>query len=769
MAAPRRFLGGWLALAVFAVLSGLWLWHRDVDRRISTDVLDLIPPAERSPEMSLVRELASQAEAKVMLFVLAGPPGHDVPVDAGIRFAAALKAEPAFAEALALEDPANQDLLGKAVFDRRFTLLFPAWLATNRAAVGAGDGPDRALAERAARHLSDFLQTPQAVPFQDLVPQDPLLLIPTLIDSPGLSGNFFGTEAAGHVVRVWARIAASPLTPEGQEPVFAAIARAQAKLEQAYPGSTVTYTGVNRFAAASKARIQRELSLLNLLSLAAVVAVGAFFLKGAHRALHLIPPVALAVLGAWVAVASAFERIHVLVFVIGSLLTGVAVDYGFYIFLQPPASPAETYGEKIRRIREPLLASCVTTVLGFALLIFSDLPLIRQLGVFVGAGLITALGAALLYFSGVKNPYLPTRPNALVARPPHRVLRLILIGAWALAVLGIVRVHWNDDIRQLQIPTPVVESVDAAVRAQFGDGDDRTVWLTQGPTLAEARKSLDRFSQWLSLQPGAATPLNLGVLVPTEAQWRDAVTFVRSHPGVPAALRDALVREGFDADALIPFFQAYDRYATTVTPGGWDHAVRDLSASLGGPSGLLIHTSATTSWFVTLSGGNPGVPPKELHSIPVDQLRSLNSAFSRYRRSALLLSSIGLGILGLGVMVTYGWREGPRIFAIPCGACLAVFGLWGWSGEPLNLFHLLGAFLGVCMTHNYSIFSANSARHSQPAPMSVRLSALCAAASFGVLGLSAIPAVKALGLTVAAMAVAALIAIECEHFKRRQP
>jgi predicted exporter len=115
------------------------------------------------------------------------------------------------------------------------------------------------------------------------------------------------------------------------------------------------------------------------------------------------------------------------------------------------------------------------------------------------------------------------------------------------------------------------------------------------------------------------------------------------------------------------------------------------------------------------------------------------------------------------VFLTYGLRDGVRIFAIPCGACLGIFGVLGWLGHPLNLFHLLGAFLGVCLTHNYSIFSATSAYRREPPPVSVRLSALTTASSFGVLALSGIPVVRALGITVAAMVVAALVVIELEH------
>jgi predicted exporter len=177
-----------------------------------------------------------------------------------------------------------------------------------------------------------------------------------------------------------------------------------------------------------------------------------------------------------------------------------------------------------------------------------------------------------------------------------------------------------------------------------------------------------------------------------------------------------------------------------------------------------LHRGEASSWFVTLVGGAPSAePPASLGTVGTGQLQSLNRVFARYRESALRLSLVGLGIVGLGVFLTYGLRDGVRIFAIPCGVCLGVFGVLGWLGIPLNLFHLLGAFLGVCMTHNYAIFSATSAYRREPPPVSVRVSALTTAASFGVLATSGIPVVAALGLTVASMVIAALATVELEH------
>src|SRR5690606_8789033 len=101
------------------------------------------------------------------------------------------------------------------------------------------------------------------------------------------------------------------------------------------------WTGVNRFAAASRARIQSEIGWLNTASILAVLGVTVLFVRRLYKLLHLIPVVLLSIAGAWVISTLVFDRLHILVFVIGSLLSGVAVDYGFYIYMQVPRRPDE--------------------------------------------------------------------------------------------------------------------------------------------------------------------------------------------------------------------------------------------------------------------------------------------------------------------------------------------------------------------------------------------------------------------------------------------
>ena len=770
----RRQLLGWGMLAGAALLGGAWLLRLDYARKISTDVLDLIPAGEQAPELALVRSLASQAEARTMFFELKTAANQAAPAAAAQRFVAELGRDPAFDQAVVMGDTAARDALGAELFRQRLTLLFPFWLHERAAAYaatgGAAAGFSDWLAHDTAAALSRFLATPEALAFQEIVPADPLLLMPGAIDR--LKGGLALVQPAASTgtapTLAWARLAASPLSEAGQAPAFAAIERATAAVRAAYPGFTAAYTGVNRFAAASRARIEHEVTWLNALSLAAVLAVAFMFIRVVHRGLHLMPVVLLSVLGAWVCATLVFDRLHIMVFVVGSLLTGVAIDYGFYLFMQPPAYPGEDYWAKVRRLAKPLLASCLTTVAGFALLLFSELPFIRQLGVFVGAGLVCALAAAVVYFSTVRNPFLEARTfrAGLGLSPQMRQrLRQLLIGLWIAALPGLALLRWKDDIRELDTPAPEIQREHDRITGLFGQADDRTVYLTYGTSVADARNAVDKLEAWLQAASGhPMQTVGLGTVVPTAGLHHAAVQFGHEHPEFAGRLRAALGAAGYDDSGFVPFFDDYALHAAQARDADLDKAILALQAKLTGPIGLLLHTGEPLSWFVTIARAAPALaPPPETHTVSTNQLQSLNRIFRRYRQSALWLSLSGLAIVGTGVFLSYGWRDGARIFAIPCGACLGLFGLFGWIGHPLNLFHLLGAFLGVCLTHNYSIFSATSAYRGEAAPVSVRMSALTAAASFGVLALSGIPVVRALGSTVASMVIVALLVIEFEH------
>jgi predicted exporter len=774
---PRRqkFLAR-LALIGAAAFCAVWLLRLDHAAKISTNVLDLIPPEEQAPEIGLIRGFAGDVQARVMLFALRDPRAPNVPpIEAARRFGGELRKSPAFAEAVVMGDASAENALGREVFERRFEWLLPTWLGQRQREFDAtGESKEnfsRWLASRAAADLEGFLNRPEAAAMQELLPRDPLLLVPTLIDRARTLAAP-STQAGGNAL-VWARIKGSPLAEEGQAPVFAAIDAAIAQIRREVPGLEMRWTGVNRFAAASRDRIETEIGLLNTVSLIAVLCVSGIFVRRIHKLLHLVPIIVLSIAGAWTISTLVFDRLHILVFVIGSLLSGVAIDYGFYIYMQPSLRPDEPYREKLRRLLKPLLASCLTTVLGFSLLLFSELPLIRQIGLFVAAGLLCALAAAMLYFAQLERPLLEGRQFNAIGRASgsaraRGVVMIAAVGVALVALFGPWRLNWRDDVRELDLPANELHANEAEVRRLFGDTANRTIYLTHGDSVGEARQRLESFLDFQRRTAPQAPAASVGLLLPTETDWREFPTRLRALDSFAEDFRRALEQRGFTPESFGAFFSKWNELRPQPPAESYQSIVETVQSALKGPLGLLSNLHRAPFWFLTVvEAPATGAPPRELHTIGVNQLQSLNELFTRYRWSALRLSLFGLGLVIFSVFLIYPFKRGLRIALIPAGSCFFVFGVLGLAGHALNLFNLLGAFLGVCLSHNYAIFSSENAARGMPPPVPVRLSAFCTAASFGVLGFSRIPVIHALGVTVALIVLTALATVEIEPVARK--
>lgn len=749
---------GLFAVLFFLGVCGLILGLIDWGQRLSTDVLDLLPLDSESVEGRLLAGYLEDTQADQVLFALRGidKPGHD---GLTTTFVDRLQETGLFVEPIIAHQDAVESLT-TLLYTNRLELFFPTWLQTHRETWRAAGGPGsfpQWLAVVTVEALDAFLESPMGIAYADGLPSDPLLLLPDLWHSL--------PEGQGDLPDGWilltARLQGSAFDRDTQEHVVPTLEQLRTNFALEHPGVIVRMTGPVFFARNSRMAIRSEVERLNLWSF---LGVGLVILLALRRpvGLLIIAPVLLCGLaGGLVATLLGFGTVHIIMLVMGALLTGITVDYGFHAFLHPITQSRAA-------LWKPLAAAAASTAAGFLILMFGTLPVVRQLGLFVAVGALCALFAASCLRSAFPGDVLAPRKwlQAAHLRIRWPSMFWIPVGVLlAIAVSGVARITWYDDIREFDLPSPELLAEDRLIRELAGDTADRSILLTTAPSYLEAIdawRGLNR--DWSdSNRPGLT---GLGSMLPSTADLETVQAFLsKSVTEWSDLLLQQLNENGYTTEVFAPFFLALNQLsASEFTPEQAEERLIGLSDSLIGPTRMLLPSGNGVFAVASLTRDpvDEGEAPLARHpeTVSTSQLRHLNTVFSKVRRETWNLTLVGFSIVAIALLPIFGFRKAISILILPIAGVIFSFGFLGWWHSQLNLFNLLAGLLGFCLALDHALFAAEARSHGLPPPASVRISALTTVVAFGVLAFSRIPAVTALGLTVALIVASTALLIE---------
>ncbi len=796
-------LAPWRATLLLLTLLGVGLailfGAQHASHRVSTDVLELLPRDQLDATIKLARQTVSGRFGRTLLFSLSDPAHPDKPpTQAAAAMGAEMARNPVFSGVFTGLTGEGKDRLQRWFLDRRLAWRLPVWLdgmaARWRKEKGASapTDPDPAwLAAAAAADLQDFQNTSDALAYQERLPSDPLLLIPGLLTAFGNEDRATASDVAGgsltatgpdgvRYALIQAEIKASPLTEPGQKPVFAAIDDALKTVQgKPGPGLTLHYTGVNKFAAETRERLQHEVGLLTNISLALSCLLLFVAFRRVAVFVYLLLPIVTATVWSLVVCFALFETVHLMTIIFTTVLVGVALDYGIYT-LSHARQTEGGMAHALRDIRFPLVAGCLTSVGGFVFMTLTNLPMLQQMGVAVALGLIFALALDFVYL-----PWIPAwRPSAterdgdkdvfgrrLSLRAPFPLLAVAALIVAAGLVAG-ARVRWSDDVRSLDVMSPGLQTEQTFLRGLFGQSKKQRIVLTSGPTLDAAFANLERFNATLSAAstgPGDRF-INLGKLLPTAGQVARCGEYFRAHGDFADRLRTALEKD-FNADAFAPFWDDWKNWQqqsgantdrVAQTPARLLAGLRDvLPLPLQNlwndeqPGSAWLATRISESLYDKLPVGTLAAP-----NAPIDQVETLNGALRRYRVTALTRGGIGLAFIALMVTFVYGWRRALFMMVVPAVSILLAVAVLGFLGQPLGLLHVVALLLGFCLASDYSIFLGSPGELPHSTHRAVLLAASTALLSFTVLSFSKVEALKDICLTVTL--VIGFVLILCE-------
>lgn len=760
----------WLALvAVCVVLVGR--------ASFTADLSAFLPRAPTAEQQLLVDQLKSGIGSRLILIGIEGGSAAQR-AQASQALAARLRADPQFlhtanGEAVGLEH--DRQLL----FDNRY-LLSPA-VSPERFSV---EGLERAVADSI-----DLLASSTGLLEKALLPRDPTGEFMQILDAIG------GASQPNVIDGVWAsrdgaralllaRTRAEGSDTDGQERAVEAI---RAAFQASAPaGLQLVLTGPGPFSVEARATIKGEVALLSGLGTLIIVSLLLAVYRSPTALLLGLLPVLTGALAGAAAVSLGFGTIHGATLGFGIALMGEAVDYAIYLLMQSERASAASglaASNWVGTFWPTIRLGVLTSVVGFASLLFSGFPGLAQLGLFAIAGLATAAVVTRFVLPHLLPSTLRIRDvSAFGTRlqgglPALSRLRWPLFGLFVAAIVVLAAERegmWNQELAALS-PVPAADqAVDMAMRADLGAPDVGYMVVVSAAGAQAALAASEQVGRQLQglveagVIQGFESP---ATYLPSSATQQQRLASLPEAVELRRRFHAAVAELPVRAERFEPFLADVEaaRQRAPLT-----RADIEGSVLAQGVDALLTETNGHWTALLPLRA-----PPDSDQRIDADTVgaaldatglggvyfidikRESDRLYADYLQEALLLSLAGLvAIVGLLLFVT---RSPARVLRISLPLVMAVAVVVAGlvlAGVQLIILHLVGMLLIVAVGSNYALFFDCAAAEGRIAPRtlaSMLLAVTTTVAGFGLLGLSSVPVLNAIGMTVGPGALLALL------------
>ena len=506
-------------------------------------------------------------------------------------------------------------------------------------------------------------------------------------------------------------------------------------------------TGVPLFTDAIAQNAQTEMNRIAVLSSALVFGM-AWLLFGRLRTVFgTVLTVSLGFAVGFAAALAVFGTLHLLTFVFGLTLIGVAVDYSLHWFCAGRVAPVAELLARRNRLFPSLVMAALSSSAGYAILAATPMTGLKEIAVLAGVG----LPATLLFVLTVlpRAPFLLPEKDCFamtallkgLARLPRltdapRVVTVALLAA-ALVFLatGFANLRTAGGVADLQNAPRVLVEDQKAIQEYLALPSPAQFFTVTGKSLDEALAAEKVLLEKLRAVSGIEATA-LSDLVPDRATQEERAKRFQEALDAAAPVLTELLGAAPEARPFSP-----------VTPEDW--IVAGLGARV--TPYLLSSEAGRVVTVVRLAGVAPEhLPALSAVSLPNVQFVNLTAVMTdemnRYRTRIFEGLAAGLAILTLALSLRMG-RHTWRAILPPVLGIAAALAVLGHAGQPVTLFTALALVLLLGLGVDYGIFLYH--QPDQPrAFAAVLLSGLTSLASFGLLALSTTPALFSFGATV---------------------
>ncbi|HJW01912.1 MAG TPA: MMPL family transporter [Azospira sp.] len=765
--------------------------------QFTADMSAFLPRSPTPQQQLLVDQLKQGVLSRTLLLGIEGGDGSNDDTSTRARLSQALAQRmEASGDFVSVRngDAAVLEKDRKILFSHRY-LLSPAVTAEHFSIPGLHEAIGNSI---------DLLASPAGLLLKQLLTQDPTGEMVALLGDlgsnggPVLQGGVWVSRDGKRAI-LMAQTRAEGSDTDAQEQTLARLradfGSAAARLGIA--DARLVVSGAPVFSVDARETIRADVTRFSLISTVGIVALLLLIYRSATALALGLLPVASGALAGIAAVSLGFGTVHGITIGFGTTLIGEAVDYTIYYFVQSqqPGASGEAGNDADWRSRfwPTIRLGVLTSVCGFASLLFSGFPGLAQLGLYSISGLIAAAavtrfvlplllprGFRIRDISGLGRSLVELR--ARTARLDRLRWLVAVLSLAALAVLGLHRDGlWATGLSSLSPIPPAAQQLDQSLRAELGAPDMRYLVAVPAPDREAALAAAERIGA--ELQPLVESGVIAGFdsparYLPSIAAQRARQQALPERQELARRLPAALDGLPLQAARLAPFLDAVEeaRQQRLLTAADLEGSTLALAVDA-----LLLQRQHDWVALLPLRSGESAagtaataLRPEAIqpalaragqsHALFLDLQGESTRLYVTYLHEAILLSLAGF--VAIVLLLALALRSPARLLRVLAplvASVLMVIAGLALAGEALTLLHLIGMLLIVAVGSNYALFFVGHAGAGEPGAVapatlaSLLIANVATVIGFGALAFSNVPVLHALGITVGPGAILALI------------
>ncbi len=482
----------------------------------------------------------------------------------------------------------------------------------------------------------------------------------------------------------------------------------------------LTGTPVHSYYASTHSAL--EINIICILSTLFIIGLIYFYFRSLKPIIPVALTIGLGILAGFLVTSLAFPSVHILTFVFSTTLIGICVDYTLHFFVSHEKDTS--CDEVIKEIFTSLSVSLLTTASAFVVLLFSSFILLKQIAVFTVTGLTTVyLFVILFYPVFCKNIFNPSHIKHFSI--PEKFNKPILIAAGIIIVIGLFRIHFDDNIKNMYTPPKHLLNAEKLQSEIIKTNQMASIFVIEGDSLQNLLEKEEVVTEKLSAE---------NIDYQSLSKYLPSIKKQKSNQ----ILRKDLYKNSLDEFAV--FLPASKRLQLKNELPNQNFLNYNMHFEIL-KNNFLINKN--TSIIVAFGYDGDKIEGTKLINFQKD----ISSQIRKCRIICLSLLLPIFAVLYLLLAKIYDFKSAGRIVLPSILASGVSVGLLGIFNQPVNLFHVIAVFLIIGFGLDYSVFRFGGAKKSEDA---VLISCLTSVFSFTLLALTGFKLISSLGIILAA-------------------